>query len=100
MNIFSFTRLLNYAKFVSRTKGSQGLLRVPPCDPFVLESCLVTFSKRDKTMNKSSTNKMGCEICRKANDSICNNFCLMDKSQKKKFIKNNSHLFKNVKVTP
>jgi len=96
--INSLSLLQNYAKFLSRRKGSLGLLRVPPCDPFSLESCLVTFSKRDKTMNKSSTNKMGCEICRKANDSICNNFCLMDKSQKKKFIENNPHLFKNVKT--
>lgn len=47
-------------------------------------------------MNKQ-TQKFGCEICRKANDGICNNFCLMTKAQKQQFIKQNAHLFKNAK---
>jgi len=49
-------------------------------------------------MNKSTTTpQLGCSICRKTNDGICQNFCLMDKAQQKQFIKKNSHLFRDAK---
>lgn len=46
-------------------------------------------------MNKQTTQQFGCKICRKLNDGICNSFCLMDKAQKQKFMKQHAHLFKN-----
>ena len=48
-------------------------------------------------MKKLSAQQNGCKICRAANDSICNNFCLMTKMQKQAFIKSNAHLFKQAR---
>lgn len=41
--------------------------------------------------------QMGCSICRKLNDGICSNFCLLDDAEKKKFVATNKALFREVK---
>lgn len=51
--------------------------------------------RRGNKMTKLTTQQSDCKICRKVNDGICSNFCLMDKSQKQKYIKDNQHLFRN-----
>lgn len=43
-------------------------------------------------MNKPTDQQLGCSICRKYTDSICNNFCLMTKAQKQNFIKTKEQL--------
>lgn len=40
--------------------------------------------------------EMGCKICRVLKGGICSNFCLMDSSQQKAFMKKHKHLFKDL----
>ncbi|MFT5851573.1 MAG: hypothetical protein ACI87J_001546 [Colwellia sp.] len=38
-----------------------------------------------------------CKICRVLEGGICSNFCLMDSTQQKAFMKKHKHLFRDAK---